>query len=361
MPRISKTPYAMRLLLTKRCNLHCTFCLDDAANASPRSGELSTDEWLTFFKRLKELNVFDISLSGGEIFLRDDLFILLKALKENKSHRVTLLTNGILITPEIADELLRIGIKNISISLDGLEDAHDSIRGKNAFQQTLQGIRHLIGVGIFPNISFTATRTNSIDIGPLIDRLAPLGIRSIGINSLAPEGRCLSIYKDIVPRFPEQYKDLLDTIEEKRKSYPAMKIECSLGFHYYLPESYKYFKENPQNFQLKHLKDGCGAACTSCVVTATGDVLPCNGLSTFPGGNIRESDLLDIWENSENFQQIRDLSQLSMEDTPHCKTCKYRYLCDGGCRATSYIIYRDLLAPSVLCPFFDGEKISSAE
>jgi radical SAM protein with 4Fe4S-binding SPASM domain len=361
MIRYSKIPYAIRLLLTKRCNLNCTFCLDDAWNAAPRSEELTTSEWLKFFERLKELKIFDVSLSGGEIFLRDDLFTMLKTLKENRVHRLTLLTNGTLITPGIAGQLRQIDIKNISISLDGLEEVHDNIRGKGAFQKAARGIQNLINAGIFPAISFTATKTNCKDLDSLIDFIAGIGIRTIGINNLSPEGRCLNIYKDIVPIFPGQNKQVSDVVEEKRNKYPEMKIECGLGFYYHLPRSYEYFKENPQNYKIKHLKDGCGAASTSCLVTSTGEVLPCNGLTMFPGGNIRESDLPDIWTNSENFKQIRDLAKLSMDEVPHCKSCKYRYICDGGCRASAYMVYKDILAPSVLCPFFDGEKISSVE
>jgi len=358
MARFAKIPYSIRLLLTKRCNLTCTFCLDDAANAAPRSGELTTDQWLVFIKRLKELKVFDVSLSGGEIFLRDDLFVILRALKDNRAHRVTLLTNGTLITDEIAQRLRELDIKNISVSLDGMETVHDSIRGKGAFQKTLQGIRRLTDSLIYPSISFTATAANCPDLGPLLDLSASLRVRLFSVNSLSPEGRCFSIYKEIVPRYPDQYKQVLDVVEEKRAMYPVMKIECSLGFYYHLPGSYEYFKANPQNYKIKHLKDGCGAASTSCVVAAHGDVIPCCGLPMFPAGNILQSDFADIWMNSENFKKIRDLAQLSMDDVPYCKSCQYRYICDGGCRASAYMVYNDILAPSVLCPFCDLEKFA---
>jgi len=94
---------------------------------------------------------------------------------------------------------------------------------------------------------------------------------------------------------------------------------------------------------------------TSCTITPNGDVVPCEGFLDFKGGNIKEKDLYDIWNESENFKIIRDLSNISMDNTPYCKTCEYIYLCDGGCRATAYIVYNDLLAPSILCPYKKGE------
>jgi SynChlorMet cassette radical SAM/SPASM protein ScmE len=356
MIRLAKVPLSTRILLTHKCNLSCDFCLNDASNTGDKR-ELQTEEWLEFFDRLKELLIFNIVLSGGEIFLRDDLFVLLKKLRENRVHRISLLTNGTLIKKEVAAQLNRLDIKNIAISIDGLEKTHEQIRGRGTFQKTIQGIRHLIDTGINPQVSFTPVRSNYKDLGPLIDLLLTLGVRVILVNTLTPEGRCLDIYKKITLEFPHQVKELLDVTEAKKRQYPEAKIECGLGFYYRLPQSYKYCLENPQHFEKKHLKDGCSAASTSCTVTSTGDVIPCEGFPTFVGGNIREQDLLDIWNNSGHFKTIRGLAKVSMDETPYCKKCKYRGLCDGGCRATAYAVHKDLLAPCVLCPYWEKNQV----
>jgi SynChlorMet cassette radical SAM/SPASM protein ScmE len=349
MIRYTKVPHSVRILLTDQCNLYCNFCLINASEKA-NTKELHTAEWLRFFESLKKLRVFNISISGGEIFLRHDLFVLLKKLRENRMHRITLLTNGTLITKEIANQLSRINMKNISISVDGLKEKHEQIRGKGTFLRTVKGLQCLLGVGIIPRISFTPVKSNYKDLAPLIDLMVSLGITVIHVNTLTPEGRCLEIYSDIALEYPLQVKEVLDVIEEKKKEYPGTKINSGLGFYYYLPQSYMYFEENPQNYEMKHLKDGCGAASTSCVITPTGDVIPCEGFKMFTGGNIREQDLLDIWNNSRNFKTIRDLSKITMDQIPYCKDCKYIYLCDGGCRALAYLVHKDLLAPSILCP-----------
>ena len=356
MINFTKIPHSVRLLLTNKCNLNCSFCLRDASNDNLQD-ELSTSEWLNFFDRLKELKVFNISLSGGEIFLRDDFFVLLEKLRKNRMHRISLLTNGTLISKETVDQLTRLKMKFLTISLDGLEETHDKIRGKKSFQKTMKGIRHLINQGIYPNISFTPIKDNYREIGPFIDYMVSLGITSIQINTLSPDGRCQRIYEGLVLEYPNQVKEVLDVIKEKRKKFPNIKIKCQFGFYYYLPTIYQDSREDPQNYKIKHLKSGCGAASTSCAVMPNGDVVPCEGLSNFKGGNIKEQDMYSIWKNSENFKIIRDLSKISMDQTPYCKDCKYIYLCDGGCRATSYIIYKDLLAPSILCPIDHSDKI----
>lgn len=356
MIRYSKIPHSVRILLTNKCNLNCNFCLIDAQKYAKKE-ELQTSEWLKFFERLKELRVFNVSISGGEIFLRDDLFVLLKKLRENRMHRITLLTNGTLITEKIANQLNQLNIKNISISVDGLEETHDKIRGPGSFKKTIKGLHNLTNIGIKPMISFTPIRSNYKELGALIDIISSMGLPSINVNTLSPEGRCINIYEEIFLEFPNQVKEVLDVVEEKKEKYPDIEIKCHMGFHYHLPQSYQYFQKHPENYKIKYLKDGCGAASTSCTITSTGNVIPCEGLSTFLGGNIMEQDLLEIWNNSENLKIIRDLNKVSMDQNPYCKDCKYIYLCDGGCRATAHLVYDDLLAPSITCPFFKSPKL----
>ncbi len=355
MAYYSKKPVSVRLVLTGKCNLHCNYCFMDAGKTG-NPDELSTARWLTFIERLRELHVFDIVLNGGEIFLRDDLFVIIKKIRDNRMHKLTLFTNGTLITPKVAGRLSDLKIKNIVVSLDGLENCHDELRGKGAFQKTINGIRNLTAAGIFPQVAFTPVKTNYKDLGGLIDLLADLKITFLQLNTLSPEGRCMNIYKKLVLGFPGQIKESLDIINEKRRQFPDIKINCAIGFYYHLPESYGYFQENPQNYKVKHLKEGCSAASRACTITPTGDVIPCEGFPTFVGGNIKEKDILDIWNNSESFKKIRELADVAMDQTPYCKECKYIYICNGGCRATAYKVYNDLLAPAVTCPFFQGKN-----
>jgi len=356
MIHFTKVPISVRILLTKKCNLRCNFCLADAGNAETEN-ELETSEWLRFFERLRELQVFSITLSGGEVFLRKDIFELLTKLRGNRLHKIVILTNGTLITKEIAKRLNQLNIRSLAISIDGSEERHDQIRGKGSFKKSIEGIHNLLKFGIIPQILFTPIRNNYDNLGELIDFLTILGIRDIQVNTLDPKGRCFDIYKDIVLEYPNQVKEFLEVIDKKREEYSNCKINCEFGFYYHLPETYNYYLKNPENFKMKHLKDGCSAASTSCTITPTGDVIPCEGFPTFIGGNIRNQNLLDIWTNSPKFQIIRDLAKFSMDQVPKCKDCKYIYLCDAGCRANAYLIYNDLLGPDILCPYWDNPLI----
>jgi len=187
----------------------------------------------------------------------------------------------------------------------------------------------------------------------LVDALVPLGIKLISVNTLTPEGRCLDIYQNIVLEFPLQVGHVSDVITAKREQYPDIKIDSGLGFYYRLPKNYKYCLENPGHFEKRHLKQGCSAGSTSLTITETGYVIPCEGFPTLRCGNVRQQNLMDIWKESVNMKKIRDLANVSLDETPYCKKCKYKTLCDGGCRATAFLVFGDLHAPSVNCPYWE--------
>ncbi len=354
--KYSKTPLTARLLLTGKCNLDCPFCLTDATKGG-KGAELSTEEWFTFFEKLKQLRIFNLILSGGELFLRDDIFALLKKLRDNKMHRIFIFSNGTLIGQDAAIRLRRLKINKISVSLDGLKEKNDALRGKGSFDKAITGIKNLLAENIFPQISITPTQTNYKEIGPLIELTAEMGIRRFQVNSLSPEGRCMKIFKKFVPG-PSEEKEIIGAVDEIRGRRPELRVDCQLGFYLHLSRSYEFFVDNPENYELKYLKEGCGAAKNSFTVTANGDIIPCEGLSSFIGGNIRADDLMDVWNHSGQFEKIRQLAGIPLDQTPHCGECKYIYICNGGCRGAAYIVYNDLLAPSPLCPFWSGDELA---
>ena len=81
--------------------------------------DLSTEEWLQFFDELGSLGVMNLSLAGGEPFIREDLTILLEGIVRNRM-RFSLLSNGALIDDEMAAFLAGTGrCDHVQISVDG--------------------------------------------------------------------------------------------------------------------------------------------------------------------------------------------------------------------------------------------------
>jgi AdoMet-dependent heme synthase len=352
MANISKAPFAVRLHLTRSCNLQCIHCLSDAS-ATPPEGELTTDEWCRLFDDLRELRIVDVSLSGGEPFCRHDIFDLLERLAAPRRHRITILTNGTLITENAAARLAQLRLRRFTLSLDGTEAQHDKVRGRGSFQLAICGLRNLLAAGLQPVVAFTPMRTNFESFGALVDLLVEMGITNIQVNRLKPEGRCTPIYPRLALRHPDDVRAMVDEVQRKRITYPHVQIQCTLGRYLFLPIAHQQFINTPlgERRPAAHLNEGCSACLTSCQITATGKVVPCEGLSDFVGGDIRRTSLKEIWQRSDEFAKVRALSEVLVGDLSDCQPCAYNAICDAGCRAVAYLVTGDLLSRDPWCPF----------
>lgn len=349
--RVSSSPISLQLLLTRRCNLDCYYCSADEFNKKEKEPELSTEEWVSLLERLKEIQVFNLTLSGGEMFLRDDIFEILETVAKCKFPKVSITTNGTLISNGTAKELKKLGFYNISVSLDGKKGTHDRIRGRESFSRTIEGIDNLIKHGIFPEILLTPLKGNYKELNDMVDMLYNMGIRELSFNPLHATGRCREKYKDIMLDFFVEIVELLEIIANIRKKYSDFKI----GYHVISYQNFAkiYYNRLSSNRKKEKVKlKPCSAAHSSCNITASGWLIPCSEFFDFKGGNIRNQDILDIWRNSENFEKIRNLSNIFTDQIPYCRNCDYNVFCNAGCRADAYAVYGDLLAPDPFCPYW---------
>lgn len=348
---ISRSPLVIQILLTRACNINCIYCSAEEMRLKEKEPELNTNEWKKLIKRLKEIQLFSLSISGGEIFLRNDIFDILEFAVRSKFPKLRISTNGILIDEKVAHQLKELHINNVSVSLDGNKKTHDQIRGKGSFEKTLKGIKNLISNKITPSIRFTPLKSNYKYLSEIVDILDSFGIRRIVFNSLKASGRCKNIYKEIMMDYFVDIEELQKIIHNIRENYIDFKISDIDDFYRSLPVlSYKK-RASLKNMNKKKIFS-CSAAISSCNISSSGWVFPCSELFDFKGGNIRDRDILYIWNNSENFKKIRNLSHTSIDQVHYCRNCDYNVFCNGGCRANAYAVYGDLMAPDPFCPFW---------
>jgi radical SAM protein with 4Fe4S-binding SPASM domain len=353
--RVTIAPTMVQILLTRKCNLHCSYCGADKFNEVEKEEELNTKEWLNLLKRLKAIQVFSLDLSGGEMFLREDIFEILETAVKLKFPVINITSNGTLINEKVAKQLkrLNLGNKNISISLDGNKESHDRLRGTGSFNKTIKGITNLVDNGIIPKILFTPLKSNYKTLNDMVEIIYYLGIRRLSFNALHPSGKCKEIYKDIMLDWFVEAGELQDIVGEIREKYIDIKINDPPFVYKSFPIQYHFEKGNiSSKTRSKPGLKPCSAANSSCNITSSGWVAPCSELYDFKGGNIKEQDILDIWRNSENFKKIRTLSNISSDQIPWCKNCDYNAFCNGGCRADAYMIYGDIMAPDPFCPYW---------
>src|SRR5215467_15576866 len=137
-------PFFVVLELTYRCNLKCPYCYElfrpSDKNVTSRTLELKPAEIQSVVEQLPRFTL--VTVNGGEIFVRSDLREILSIIVAK--HRCHLYTNGTCITPEMARDLVDMGVSSMGISVDGPEEVHDSIRGRGAFGRTIESIQLLL-------------------------------------------------------------------------------------------------------------------------------------------------------------------------------------------------------------------------
>jgi radical SAM protein with 4Fe4S-binding SPASM domain len=326
--------------VTMACNLKCTHCYSIAGKKL--SNELSLNEIKEVMNQLKQLGCIRIFFTGGEPFIRSDIFEILKYADDN-SFAIYISTNGTLIDFKAISFLRTLKhLRTFQISLDGLSKTHDSIRGvKGTFNKAIHTIKLAKNKLRNTKIAIISTlmRKNINEMCKLLELAIKLKIDIFGIVTLYP-----------VKRSPEA--EDVSTIEKYKlfkkltAIYTAQETKLKLGFLVppaIIPSS------------MKELEYGCGYICTFpsyLGINANGDVAPCDGLLNYKEfilGNVREVSLEKIWDHP----LMRKLRRIKPNDIRGvCRKCKFLSFCMGGCRARAYLEYGDFKAPHPLCQSF---------
>jgi MoaA/NifB/PqqE/SkfB family radical SAM enzyme len=192
--RADRLPMGAVYEATMRCNLHCEFCyVGDLLNIEGEWRQELTIEGLA--KAFPEQTGFQISLTGGEIFMRKDIMSVLDLFREKGYACGYLTTNGTIITEERADALAELAakgfLKHISVSVDGPKDLHDVARGlKGTFERTTQGLQRLQaaarkkGAPLRVSINTTVAHESLEALDQMVDVAGELGVDAIGLNHL---------------------------------------------------------------------------------------------------------------------------------------------------------------------------------
>ena len=304
------------LELTLRCNEHCYHCGSNCM--SDNKEEMSVEEYQRILDEIKE--DFDIGkvflcITGGEPLLRRDFFEIL-GYADKLGYHWGMTSNGTLITKETAHLLADCGMRTISISIDGLPETHDRLRGfPGGYKAAMQGIQNLIDEKAFQNIQITTVvnHENIEELDALFSIMDSIDIDSWRVINLEPIGRALQWPEKMLT--DRDYIRLFEFIREKRNAGYPVEYGCS---HYLGP---KYEGELRDWYWL------CNAGIYTASIMANGDIGACLDIERRPKtiqGNIRESRFRDIWENRfELFR--RDLSA----DADYCRDCNHKNHCRG--------------------------------
>jgi SynChlorMet cassette radical SAM/SPASM protein ScmE len=344
--RIMRTPKAVDIDITDRCNLRCRYCYFFTSSADVK--DLPPAEWLTFFEELNRCSVTAVTLAGGEPFIREDLKEILAGIVRNRM-RFSLLSNGTLIKDDIAEFIASTGrCDYVQVSIDGsIPITHDSFRGKGSFYQAVEGIRCLQRHKVPAAVRVTIHRRNVHDLENIAKLLLEdIGLPSFTTNSAGYMGLCQK-NTDQVQLTTEDRHLAMVTLLKLVKKYGG-RISAAAGP---LAEAQGWLemerarREGGSIPGRGHLV-GCGCTFSKLAVRADGVIVPCNMLSHIELGRINRDSLDEIWQNHPALWKIRERRSIPLTQFDFCNGCVYIESCTGNCPALAYAMIGQVDHPS---------------
>ncbi|MGB7407663.1 MAG: GTP 3',8-cyclase MoaA [Pontixanthobacter sp.] len=182
----------VRMSVTDRCNLRCTYCMPEAMQFMPRRDLLSLDELATIAEHLVARGVRHIRLTGGEPLVRRgvvDLIARIGKLQGRGLREVTLTTNGTQL-PAMAHSLFDAGVRRINVSLDTLDPGKFSaITRRDDLKDVLAGIDAAQNAGLAVKLNIVALKgINDCDFPAMVDFCGARGI-DMSIIETMPMGQ----------------------------------------------------------------------------------------------------------------------------------------------------------------------------
>jgi radical SAM protein with 4Fe4S-binding SPASM domain len=333
-----KDPFHFQWHITNLCNLHCEHCYQE---------DFSTERDLDW-SGLKKIfdNLFDtlkewdqeacIHVTGGEPLLKPELFHLLDHLdQQSKVEELGIITNGLLVDRE---RMRRLSVfpklKKIKISLDGADaETNDAIRSKGVFEKVMQNLSLIREEKRFEIIlMFTVMKKNFRSLPFLFKLCQDSDIDGLIIERFIPLGRGREVVNEVLSK--EEWKEMIGMLqhffsaeEDERSFLPYQAFQVSFG------------GEEPEL-----LGAPCVIGVDGLCIMPEGSVFPCRRLP-ISIGNLLETPLKQIWEESEILEKLREKRNLK----GRCGRCEMKEC--RGCRSLAFALTNDYLAEDPHCAY----------
>ena len=325
--------------LTLQCNLGCVHCGSRAGAA--RTTELSTAEALDLVRQLADAGIREITLIGGEAYLRADWLEIVRAIRA-AGISCSLTTGGYGISAAAAQSMREAGMQQVSVSIDGCERTHDFLRGKpGSWQAAFRTLRHLRESGIPVTCNTQINRLSAPELPLVYADIVEAGCRAWQLALTVPMGRAadrpeiLLQPSELLEVFP-----LLDHLATRARRDGILFFPGN-NIGYYGP--YERNLRAGQDESSGAIWDGCQAGISTLGIEADGTIKGCPSLPTtaYSGGNIRERSLREMVAQAPElaFNTGQGTAAAAEHLWGFCRSCDYAELCRGGCSWTAHVFF----------------------
>jgi len=337
-----RTINTLYFYLTEGCNLACRHCwmgprFDAAGSRYPT---LPVELFETAIREAKPLGLSGVKLTGGEPLLHPQFTRLLEIARREEL-KLTVETNGLLCTPEIAAEIAKSSSRFVSVSIDGTDAAtHDFVRGvAGSFEAARQAVRNLVATGTKPQVIFSVMRSNAGQVDAMVRMAEELGASTLKFNVVQPTARGEKLHER------QETLNIADLIALGRhvEKELAPRTKMKLFFHY--PPAFR-------SLQRLTSEEGCSACGIFGIlgVMATGHYALCGigeQVADLIFGAVGKASLEEIWRENAVLKALREGLPERLEGV--CGRCLMKERCLGLCVAQNYYSKASLWAPYWFC------------
>jgi radical SAM protein with 4Fe4S-binding SPASM domain len=346
--------------ITQTCNLKCVHCYSKS-EARHYPDELTTEQARRVIDDLAAFGVPGVLFSGGEPTMRPDVLDLARYARSHKLH-VVFSTNGTLITRDLAQRFVDLGIAYVGISLDGAtSETHDRFRGvQGAFARTLDGIRHCKVVGQKVGLRLTLTPANAAAIDDLFDLIVRENINRACFYHLVPAGRGA----DLLCLSHEESRRAVDTIFRRTRAlHEAGNPVEILTVDNHCDAAHLYLtlqrENNPRAEDVlamlrwnggANYSSGVGIAC----IDFKGNVHADQFWMHETLGNVRERRFSEIWRDTSH-PLVAGLRNRRPLLKGRCGQCRFQDICGGASRVRAELLTGDPWESDPACYLTNAE------
>ena len=324
-------PYTLIAELTYRCPLRCVYC-SNPLDLHRRRSELDTATWQRVLREAEALGVMQVSFSGGEPLLRDDLEQLIA-----EAHRLGLYTNiatsGIPKGGERLTALRRAGIDNIQVSVQDITaTGAERIAGGDFHDPKLAFAASVKSAGLPLTLNVVLHRHNLDHIERFIELAERLQADRLELANTQYQGWALLNRASLLPT-REQLQRARDVATAARE-----RLKGRMELLFVMPD---YYSDRP-----KPCMAGWGQRFL--LIAPDGRALPCHGAHELPGmgdSDVRTHSLHWLWHESPAFNLFRGEAWMPEP----CRSCERRTLDFGGCRCQALALTGDATQADPTC------------
>ena len=318
--------------LTLACDLKCCHCGSRAGHK--RRGELSTPEALQLVDQLAELGVREVTLIGGEAYLRKDWSQIISAIARS-GMLCSLQTGGRNMTEARVGEAVAAGLGAAGVSIDALPELHDQLRGlRGAFEAAFAALARFQARGIVTSVTTQITRGAIPQLRELCELLIAAKVKNWQVQLTVAMGRAADSEHLLVQ--PYQILELMPLLANLYQicARNGLLLQPGNNIGYFGP--YEGTLRGSGNDAVHY--QGCFAGRNVIGIEADGTIKGCPSLATdaFGGGNIRDKPLKEIWQNAPQISFARRLTRADLWG--FCASCYYADVCKGGCTWTAHSV-----------------------